>query len=301
MINLGYEKPLFILPFDHRLSFIKTILGVEWGQPDAKEIKRAIELKKIIYKGFKLATKKIPRDVAAILVDEQFGGEILQDAIASGHITCLATEKSGLKEFEFEYGNKFAEHINKYQPVIVKALVRYNPEDNKNLNIRQAKKLKKLADFCHRNNYKFMIETLVPATDKQLKSVKKNLKKYDKEIRPGLMIRAISELQAAGVEPDIWKVEGLPDKKNFEAVVKQARIDDRREVGVIILGRGLDKKEVEKWLKIGRKVKGIIGFAIGRTVWQKPLLDYRKGKINQLKTVERISKNYYYFYKIFKI
>jgi len=45
------------------------------------------------------------------------------------------------------------------------------------------------------------------------------------------MLQAISELQDAGVEPDIWKVEGLDRREDCERVVAVSRRGGRGEVG----------------------------------------------------------------------
>ena len=51
-------------------------------------------------------------------------------------------EKSGQDEFDFEYGEDFAEHIEAFHPTFCKVLVRYNPEGDAALNRRQAARLK---------------------------------------------------------------------------------------------------------------------------------------------------------------
>ena len=119
--SLGYTKNLFILPFDHRSSFAKIF-------QDKDNIASA---KWIIYEAFKKALQDgISKDQSAILVDEEFGDKILIDAKNNGFTTILTTEKSGQKEFEFEYGNDFSKHIEKYNPTFVKALIRYKPNAN---------------------------------------------------------------------------------------------------------------------------------------------------------------------------
>ena len=126
--NLGYNKSLFILPFDHRSSFSKIF-------QDKDSI---VSAKWIIYEAFKKALSDgIPKDSAAILVDEEFGDKILLDAKNNGFTTILTTEKSGQKEFTLEYGSEFAKHIEKYKPTFAKALIRYNPEDKNDSKVRQ--------------------------------------------------------------------------------------------------------------------------------------------------------------------
>ena len=164
MKEIGYTKPLFILAFDHRASFSRDLLAVA-GEPTAEEVPQIQQLKGIIFSGFKQAVAKdIPKAAAAILIDEQYGSAIIAEAKSQGINFVLSVEKSGQAEFTLEYGGDFAEHINKFNPPFVKALVRYNPAGDAELNKRQLDKLKKFSDWCSNEPTKFLIELLVPAT-----------------------------------------------------------------------------------------------------------------------------------------
>ena len=48
-------------------------------------------------------------------------------------ITACPAEKSGQDEFDFEYGEDFARHIEAFDPTFCKVLVRYNPEGDRAL------------------------------------------------------------------------------------------------------------------------------------------------------------------------
>ncbi len=299
MKDLGYNKPLFILAFDHRASFVKKMFGIS-GKPTAEQVKKIAESKKIIFEGFKKAVVLgIPKASAAVLVDEQFGDAVLRGAKKENFLTCLATEKSGLPEFEFEYGEIFGKHIEKYRPNFVKALVRYNPDGDHLLNTRQRTKLKFLSDFCHENGYKFIIEPLIPPTGEQLAEVDDDELKYDLEVRPELTVSMIEQLQEGGVEADVWKIEGLETPSEYEAVVKQSRENGREDSAVVVLGRAAPISQVEDWLNAGRGVSGVLGFAIGRTIWQEPLENWKAGKFSAEKAANTIAENYFYFYKVF--
>ena len=83
-----------------------------------------------------------------------------------------------------------------------------------------------------------MFELLVPATTLQLDSVGQDRQAYDQSLRPELTVRAMAELQAAGIEPDVWKLEGTEDSLAARDLVAQARVNGRDRVGTIILGQG---------------------------------------------------------------
>ena len=127
-------------------------------------------MKRVIYDGFQAALAGgVPEAKAGILVDEQFGAEILRDAAKHGYVTACPAEKSGQDEFDFEYGDDFAHHIETFKPTFCKVLVRYNPEGDAAMNRRQAERLKRLSDYLHSGGpSQFMFELLVPATPAQL-------------------------------------------------------------------------------------------------------------------------------------
>jgi myo-inositol catabolism protein IolC len=296
----GYTKPLFILAFDHRGSFMKKMFGIS-GQPTIAQTEQISQFKQVIFAGFKQAVAaSIPKGEAAILIDEQFGDAILREAREEGYIFCMSSEKSGQDEFDFEYGDEFAVHIERYHPTFVKALIRYNPEADQGMNARQRGRLKIPSNYCHEHGYKFLIEPLIPATPEQLQAAGGDAKKYDLEVRPQLMVKMISELQADSVEPDIWKIEGLESTKHYEEVVAQARTGGRDNVSAVILGRGADAAQVEVWLRAAAKAKGLVGFAIGRTIFWEPLVALRDGKSTDEQATAEIAKNYQHFYKVFQ-
>ncbi len=299
-MRIGYNKPLYILPFDHRSSFEKGLYG--WtGALTADQTGRIARTKEVIYDAFKFALRAgVAQDRAGILVDEQFGAQILRDAAASGFITAMPAEKSGQAEFQFEFGAQYAAHIEQFKPAFVKVLVRYNAEDDKAMNRRQAVRLKELCDYCHSRNCRFMFELLVPATHEQLDRFEGGQNLYDLELRPSLMVEAIKELQNAGVEPDVWKIEGLDRREDCQNIAAAARRDGRDEAGCIILGRGSNEQKVVEWLRIAAGVPGFTGFAVGRTSFWEPLVAWRDGNITREQAVENIARRYCEWVKVFE-
>lgn len=75
------------------------------------------------------------------------------------------------------------------------------------------------------------------------------------------MMESIKELQAAGVEPDVWKIEGLDHREDCVTIAATARRGGRDNVGCIILGRGSNDQKVVQWLRNAAGVPGFIGFA----------------------------------------
>jgi myo-inositol catabolism protein IolC len=287
MIN-GYDRPFYVLPFDHRSSYVKGLFN--WGPPlTAEQIVEVAASKHLIYEGFKKAVADgIRRDRAAILVDEEFGAAILRDAASHGYITCMSIEKSGQEEFEFEYGEDFARHIEEFNPTFGKVLVRYNPEGDAGMNERQATRLRWLSEYLARTGRLFMFELLVPPEKAQLERIG-GPAAYDRELRPKLTVETIRALQEAGVEPDVWKIEGLELREDCRRVVEVVRRDGRTKVGCIVLGRGSDEQDVLMWLRTAAGVPGFIGFAVGRTTWWDAMAAWRGKEISSEEAAAQIA------------
>ena len=296
----GYTQPLYILPFDHRASFMSGLFG--WtGALGPEQTAKVSAAKRVIYDGFTAAVVGgVDKAKAGILVDENFGADILRDAKRGGIITCLPTEKSGQDEFDFEFGDGFARHIQDFAPAFCKVLVRYNPEGDVAVNRRQAARLRRLSEALVGGPSRFMFELLVPATPQQLNALNGDGHAYDRKARPALMLRAIRELQGAGVEADVWKVEGLDSQGDCERIVAMVRRDGRANVGCIVLGRGENEQHVRGWLATAAGVPGFIGFAVGRTTFWEPLIALRDEKITREVAVAEIARRYRQWVDIFE-
>jgi len=282
---------IYLLAFDHRGSFQKKLLGIP-GEPTPDEVARISEAKAVIFAGFRKALDEgLELENAGILVDEQFGADIAREALALGAQLAMPVEKSGQDEFDFEYGEDFGEHIAAFDPTYSKVLVRYNAEDTSGMNARQRARLARLGDWLHASGRKFLFELLVPAEPHQLEQVGGDQDRYDRELRPDLMIRAIQECQDDGVEPDIWKIEGLDAREDCARLAEAARAGGRDHVTCVVLGRGGDESKVVGWLENGAGVPGFVGFAVGRTIWWDPLEDWLAGTSAD-QAAETIAGNY---------
>jgi myo-inositol catabolism protein IolC len=296
---LGYDEPLYILAFDHRGSFQKKFFGVT-GEPNAEEAARISDAKRVIFEGLQRALEEgVPKEAAGGLVDEQFGAEIARDAKAQGLTLAMPVEKSGQNEFDFQYGADYGAHIEEFDPTFSKVLVRWNPEGDTEMNTLQGARLKELGDWLHARGRIFLFELLVPAEAHQLEAVGGDEKKWDSEERPKLMRGAIEQLHAAGVEPDIWKIEGIDRREDCEILSAECRKEGRDGVACVVLGRGADDAAVDHWLRTGSGVPGYIGFAIGRSIWWDPLKAFVDGNLGREDAEKQISANYRRFIDVY--
>jgi len=298
---LGYDGKLYILAFDHRGSFQKKMFGIP-GEPTPEETERISDSKRLIFEGMLEAVNRGGEPGATgVLVDEEFGSNIPERAREHGLKLAMPVEKSGQDEFDFQYGDEFSAHIEKFDPDFSKVLVRYNPDGDQAMNERQRGRLKRLADWLHEHDRKFLFELLVPATDEQLSSVDGDTDRYDAELRPELMRRAIEEIQSAGIEVDVWKIEGVDVREDAAMLAEQTRSGLGREgVVCVVLGRGASIEKVEHWLQAASTVQGFVGFAIGRSIWWDALKGSLDGSLDREAAAAQIAENYLHFIDIYE-
>jgi myo-inositol catabolism protein IolC len=283
---------LYLLAFDHRHSFEHSLLGLV-APPSADEVETIRRMKTLIYTGFRLALHRgARRDGLGILVDERYGTHVAAHALNDGPLLAMPVEKNGQDEFDFEYGKDFGTHIETFDPAFIKVRVRYNPEGDHEMNARQTERLARLTDWLQQHGRRFLFELRVPPTRAQLAAVGGDWNRYDHEMRPSLLVRAMSELQAGGVEPDVWKLEGLERPADCARVARQARMGGREHVSCIVLDPHSGWERLERCLRVAGSTPGFIGFAMGETIWRNPLQALHEGRLTAAEAVQRISENY---------
>lgn len=298
---LGYDGKLYILAFDHRGSFQKKMFGIA-GDPTPDQTETIADAKRLIYEGMELAVERgAEAGATGVLVDEQFGGDVPGRAKAKGLRLAMPVEKSGQDEFDFQYGEDFGAHIESFDPDFSKVLVRYNPDGDHEMNERQLGRLKTLADWLHANGRLFLFELLVPAEPAQLESVGGDVDRYDAELRPELMRRAIEEIQDFGIEVDVWKIEGVDAQADARTLAEQTRAGAGREnVVCVLLGRGASDAKVDHWLREAAPVDGFVGFAIGRSIWWDALRGFLDGSVARADAASQIAENYLRFIRVYE-
>jgi myo-inositol catabolism protein IolC len=298
---LGYDGSLYVLAFDHRGSFQKKMFGIA-GDPTPEQTETISDAKRLIFEGMLGAVSQgVAANAAGVLVDEQFGSTIPQMAREHGLMLAMPVEKSGQNEFDFEYGDDFGAHIETFDPDFSKVLVRYNHDDDPVMNERQLGRLKVLSDWLHEHDRRFLFELLVPATDEQLASVGGDTDRYDAELRPEQMRRAIAAIQEFGIESDIWKIEGVDEREDAQMLAQQSRSGAGREnVKCVLLGRGASSEKVDHWLSQAAGVDGFIGFAIGRSIWWDALKAFLAGDLEREQAAAEIADNYVRFINVYE-
>lgn len=300
--RLGFDGRMYVLAFDHRGNFRRRLFGIE-GDADEEQTARIAASKRVVFDGLvaAAATGEVSGDHIGVLVDEQFGGDVPALARENGMLLSMPAEKSDQAIFDFEYGDDFGEHIAAHGVSFTKVLVRQNPDGDPEGNRIQLERLKRLADWLHEHDTAFLYELLVPPTDQQLAAAGGDLERFEREQRPELIRRGIADAQEAGVEADIWKLEGIHTREEAEMLVAQARnAAHRQDVVCVLLGAGAADERVREWMKVVAPVEGFAGFAIGRSIWMRPLERLLAHEIDREGAVEAIASRYLDFVRFYE-
>ncbi len=292
-------EPLFMFAMDHRDSLARDLYGIE-GEPTKADAARISAGKQLIFDGLVAALDRIDDgNEAGVLVDERYGTAIADQARSLGLTLAMPIERSGQRMFHLEYGTiadrEWVGHVEEFDPAHVKVLVRDNPDDPNADRRAQFEPLATISEVLRDDGRSFLIELLVPATEEQLAAVDGEGLRYDTEVRPGLTARVIADMRAAGIEPHIWKIEGLETPEAAVQIVEAARAGGNDEVRCIVLGRDAPQERLDHWLTIAAGTEGFSGFAIGRSIWEQPLADHLAGHVTDAALVQQISTSYLHY------
>jgi myo-inositol catabolism protein IolC len=270
-----HDDPLFIMAMDHRESFGKTLFDVKDDDPDDAQLAAMKSAKQLIFEGLLEAVPMLTSGRAGVLVDERYGQGVIDKLGADRTSVVLAApvEASGHDWFTLEWGDQWLDHVERIKPDYAKVLVRDNPDFNAARRERQFGQLAQVSAGLAKIGVPLLYELLVPATDAQLGQAGRDAGAYDRDIRPALVVKVIADNQARGVEPALWKVEGLETVEATQQVASQAKADGRL-ADLIVLGRDAPAERLDHWLEVASQVPGFVGFAIGRSIWEDVVREY---------------------------
>jgi len=297
------NSDLLILAMDHRNSLLRDLYGID-DVPTSEQIDRISAHKELIFDGLLRAIEDgVDASRVGVLVDERYGAAVAVRAKEARIDLAMPIERSGEPLFLLEYGTfgdrEWLRHLEEFAPAQVKVLVRDNPQGSFN-RMLQFDRLVTVSNALRASGRTFMIELLVPATPAQLESVGSDALRYDREVRPDLTVQLIEEMHVEGIEPNIWKVEGLETEEDARAVVSAARRDGRSPVYCVVLGRDSSRQRLDHWLEVASRVDGFRGFAIGRSIWEKPLADLLAGTASETQLVGRVAESFTHFAQVWE-
>lgn len=286
----GTGGDLFILAFDHKEHF-EQIVCRDPDQPTEAEMGTIREAKAIVHAAVRhTISRGLDRSRAGILIDERYGAELARGAAADGLTFAMPVERSDQQEFDFLHTDWRA-HIEWFDPTYAKAILWYNVEAEGDLNRRQLARMQTLASWLEENGRRLMLEVIVLPTARQLELLGDDRARFERQLRPALMVAAMEEIVEAGIRPDVWKLEGVDRRQDCERIGARAAAGGDG-VGCLVLGRGEDEQAVGHWLATAAGVPGFRGFAVGRTIWFESVRGWVSGRVDAADTVHAIADNY---------
>lgn len=269
-----HDDPLLILAMDHRESFGKTLFGVVNDQPTAEQTAAMRAAKQLIFDGLN-EVGPLSSGRPGVLVDELYGQAVIDtvEQTTTPVVLAVPVEASGHPWFTLQYGDRWLEHVERIRPAYAKVLVRDNPDFDAERRARQLADLADVGAGLQKIGVPLLYELLVPGTDAQLAGAGGDTGVYDRDIRPGLVAQVISDNQAAGIEPELWKVEGFETVDGARHVADQAKAGGR-DTDLIVLGRDAPTERLDHWIDVAVQVPAFVGFAIGRSIWEEVVRDY---------------------------
>jgi myo-inositol catabolism protein IolC len=226
-----------------------------------------------------------------VLVDEHLGSAVARRAKQDGFVLAMPIEKSGTQLFELEYGEEFAAHVEKCDPDFIKVLIRYNPADDDSTRVTQIERLARISQWAQEVDRQWLVELLIPPTVQQLAQYEDQYH-FDGRARPTLTAEALTAMREGGVHPTIWKLEGYETTEGAEEVLRTVAADREHPAECIVLGRNAPMSRVEHWIETAAPLSGFAGFAVGRSIWEEPLLGLLGGKTTRREAVESIAARY---------
>ena len=230
---------------------------------------------------FKLLAVEAAAKVAAgrpgygMLLDGEYGREALFRAVDHGFWIGRPVEAPGSRPLEFEGGGSIGAKLDEW-PVAhtIKCLCFYHPDDPPEMTVRQERELLRLHDAARRLERELLIEIIAskhgPVDDRTV-------------------ARVVERLYEIGVKPDWWKLERQPTKKAWDNIARAIEIADPLCRGVLLLGLEAVEKDLARAFALARPCGVVKGFAIGRTIFAEPALEWFAGRIDDREAIERMA------------
>lgn len=269
------RTPLFVLAFDHR-----SVLRRMYAGPDTAASEVLLrQSKHVVLSGLvtALAGGLVPAGArAGLLIDEELGADAARRAHDHGLELIMPIERSGAPTFTPEYGAGFLDHLAAFPVDYAKVLIFLNPQLTGARYEGQIEHVAAVLTAAAGHGYRTMLEVIIPPTGEQLAAAGEDEERFDRELRPALVRQAITDCYAAGIRPDLWKLEGLESLADYAELTAAVHAADPVAQS-LVLGRGADEHRVIKWVRLAAAAPGFSGFAIGRSIWEPALTSWLAG------------------------
>ncbi|PHM49267.1 bifunctional 5-dehydro-2-deoxygluconokinase/5-dehydro-2-deoxyphosphogluconate aldolase [Xenorhabdus miraniensis] len=263
---------LYVMAFDHRIQFVEMARKVNVS------LDRIPQLKKLLFRASQeVCTEAHLEGKAGILCDSRFGQDVLNAATGKGLWIGRPIELPGSRPLCLEHGDIGSQLISWPHEHIVKCLVFFHPEDNPPLRLEQEKTVQEVYAACCQSGHELLLEVILPV----------EMPHSDE-----LYLRALQRFYNLGIKPDWWK---LPPMQSTTWDQISALIEQRDPYcrGVVILGLDAPETILKASFKAAAGKSIVKGFAVGRTLFGQPSLQWLAGEIDDEALILQIKTNYH--------
>ena len=230
---------------------------------------------------FKLLAVEAAAKIAAgrpgygMLLDGKYGREALFRALDHDLWIGRPVEEPGSRPLEFESGGSLGAKLREWPLAhTIKCLCFYHPDDPPELKARQERELLRLYDAARTLGRELLIEII---------SSKNGL------IEDDTVARAIERLYAIGVKPDWWKLEGQANRQAWDNIAAAIEAGDPLCRGILLLGLEAPEEDLAQAFHVARDCRLVKGFAVGRTIFVEPAIEWFAGRIGDGEAIERMA------------
>jgi len=259
------------LAFDHRRQLTDM----------AREVKadpaRIPTLKQLLVKAAEGGARRTGLKSPAILVDDVFGQDALNDASGNHWWIGRPVELPGSRPLRFQHGDDLGSTFRHWpREHIIKCLVFYHPDDELALRLEQEARLRQLYQAACTNNLELLIEVIPPEQS---------------EVDDRTLARSLTRLYNLGIRPDWWKLPSMSDAA-WEAVSQAIGDQDPHCRGVVLLGLDAPMADMKHGFAVAARHGQCKGFTVGRTLFAAPSREWLAGEIDDAQLIERVAGNY---------
>jgi 5-dehydro-2-deoxygluconokinase len=253
------ESPgVMALAIDHRAQLEK--IADDAGQPRERisRFKRlAVDAAARVAKG---------RSGYGMLLDDKYGREALFRAADHDFWIGRPVEEPGSRPLDFEFGGSLGARLIEWPLAhTIKCLCFYHPDDAAALKARQERELLRLHDAARSLQRELLIEIIASKHG---------------AVVDDTVARVISRLYELGIKPDWWKLEGQATDAAWRNIGAAIDAGDPLCRGVMVLGLEAPEEDLGAAFSVARRHGHVKGFAVGRTIFMEPALQWFSGTID---------------------
>ncbi|TFH85669.1 5-dehydro-2-deoxygluconokinase [Billgrantia azerbaijanica] len=259
------------LAFDHRRQLTDM----------AREVKadpaRIPALKQLLVQAAEEGAHRTGLDRPAILVDDVFGQDALNDATGKGWWIGRPVELPSSRPLRFQHGDDLGGRLRHWpREHIIKCLVFYHPDDPVGLRLDQEARLRQLYQAACDNGLELLIEVIPPNRE---------------AVDDHTLARALQRFYNLGIRPDWWKLPALSDIawREVSGVIEK---QDSHCRGVVLLGLDAPMDDMKRGFTAAARHAQCKGFTVGRTLFSAPSRAWLAGDIDDAQLVDQVAGNY---------